>query len=259
MKTIKNLLFTLMLGILSQGLLAQEKVEYRFEAKGKLIIDGINKISFEGYDGNEVIISTEIKNSSSSDRAEGLKLINGTGLEDNTGIGLSVNNVDGNTEVVEISSRSSKRYKVMLPQTVTVVYKHTTPFGSKVNFSKISGEIEANTVHSGIVLADVTGPMTISTVHGKIEGNFKTVNQSGAISLASSHGLIDISVPASTKADLQISTSWGEIYSDLDIAIKKSSEEMKNYSANNVEGTLNGGGVNMSITATHGNVYLRKK
>ena len=232
--------------------------EYKFTPTGKLIVNGINKISFEGHDGNEVIISTTSRSRDRSERAEGLKLINGSGLEDNTGLGVSVNEVNGNTEMEEISSRSDKRYVVKVPANVTLSYKHSTAHGSDVVFNNITGEIEVKTNHSDVELNNVTGPMTISTVHGRIEVDFSSVNQDAPVSLASSHGLIDVSIPGDTKANLKLGTEWGEIYSDMDIEIEKTTR-LRSYSSNQVKGKLNGGGVDFSAVSTHGNVYLRKK
>lgn len=231
--------------------------EHKFTATGKVFFNGINKISFEGYDGNEIIISTQDRSSSSSERAEGLKLINGLGLDDNTGIGLSVNKSDGMTQVDEISKRSSKRYVVKVPKNVVIAYEHSTPHGSKVVFSDINSEIEVKTNHSSVKLENVTGPMTISTVHGKIEANFSSLNQSDPVSIASSHGLVDVTLPANSKADVKMQSGWGEMYSDFDIDINKGSN-MKSYSSNEVRGTINGGGVNLSLSSSHGNVYLRQ-
>ncbi|MEP5613892.1 MAG: DUF4097 family beta strand repeat-containing protein [Cyclobacteriaceae bacterium] len=252
----KNNIFLSTILALGVVLAANGQGEHKFSVSGKLIVDGINKISFEGYDGNEVIISTT-STASRSERAQGLKLINGSGLEDNTGIGISLTESGGNTEMVEISNRSSKRYTVKVPKSVTVVYKHSSPHGSTVVFSKIAGEIEVKTNHSKVKLEDVTGPMTVSTVHGRIEGNFTALSQTGPVSIASSHGLVDISLPANTKANIKLGSGWGEIYSDFDIAFEKSSS-LKSYSSNEVRGTINGGGVDFSAKSSHGDVYLRK-
>ncbi len=254
----QNIILTTILALAVITSAKGQSDEYKFSPTGKLIVNGINKISFEGYDGNEVIISTTSRSSSKSERAEGLKLINGSGLEDNTGLGVSVSQVDGNTEMEEISSRSSKRYVVKVPSSVTLVYKHSTAHGSAVSFSGIKGELEVKTNHSRVELDDVTGPMTISTVHGRIEADFSSLNQSGPVSIASSHGLIDISLPADSKANLKLGSGWGEIYSDFDIEIEKTTR-LRSYSSNEVKGTLNGGGVDFSAESSHGNVYLRKK
>ena len=253
-----NIIIAVLLAVTVTVANGQATDEYKFSVEGKLVVNGINKISFEGYDGNEVIISTNVKSSSKSERAEGLKLINGSGLVDNTGIGIAVTKSGGNTQVDELSKKSSRRYRVKVPKNVTVVYEHYTAFGSTVVFSDITSEIEVKTNHSKVRLENMTGPMTVSTVHGRIEGTFTSLNQNGPVSIASSHGLIDISLPGGTKANVKLGTDWGEIYSDFDIEFQKSSG-LKNYSSNEVRGAINGGGVNFSASSTHGNVYLRKK
>ena len=105
----------------------------------------------------------------------------------------------------------------------------------------------------------MTGPMTISTVHGDIEGDFVSINQDNPISMFSTHGDIDLAIPSNSKAQLSLSTGWGEIYSDLDIEVNTSNSSMKRYGNNKVNGTINGGGVNMNIASTHGSIYLREK
>ena len=237
----------------------QKPDEYKINmSSGKLVVKEVNKVAFEGYSGSEIIVSTYGKHSSKSERAEGLRIINGSGLEDNTEIGLAMNKENGSTILEQVSRRSSTRYLIKVPANVTVKYEHSTHEGSRVTFKNMKNELEISTNHNSVTLENVTGPMTINTVHGKIEGNFSSVNQSSPISIASVHGLVDLSLPSNSKANLRINSNHGEIYSDLDITIEKK-ETMTKYSNRNVRGTLNGGGVQMSVESSHGNVYLRKQ
>lgn len=252
----KNKIITSLVLVFGVLLMTQAQ-EYKFNASGKVLFNGINKIAFEGHDGSDVIISTMGKSSSTPERAEGLKLINGLGLDDNTGIGLSVQKSDGMTIVDEISKRSNNRYLVKVPKGVIVAYQHSTPHGSKVVFTDISSEIEVKTNHSGVRLENVTGPMTISTVHGKIEAIFSSLKQDDPISIISSHGLVDVSLPSASKANVRLGSGWGEIYSDFEIDMGKS-ENLRSYSSNEVRGKINGGGVDVNLSSSHGNVYLRK-
>ena len=226
---------------------------------GRLIIKEVNKVQFVGHTGSGVIIQASGTNQKDAERAEGLKLINGLGLEDNTGLGLSIVK-EGDTNVLqEISSRKSRGYIIQVPKGVTIVYEHSSSYGKDVTFKNILGEIEATTNHNDVVLENVTGPITISTVHGDIDGSFSTVNQSNPISIVSTHGDIDLSIPESTKANLKVETRWGEIYSDLNIKIDREDGSMKSYGGNKVVGTLNSGGVDFQAKSNHGTIYLRKK
>lgn len=254
----QNLFLTFLLALSTVFAMSAQNKEYKFKVSGKLVVDGIGKIAFEGHSGSEVIISTS-SSTRVPDRAKGLKVINASGLEDNTGLGIALTESDGNTTMEEVSHKSSARYTVKVPKGVTLVYKNSSVHGSTVRFTKIAGEIEAKTHYSAIELKEVTGPMAISTVHGKIEGEFTVLNQDGPVSIASSHGLIDITLPPESKASLSLGSNWGEIYSDFDIDIEKTGDQPKRYSSNLVKGTINGGGVAFSASSTHGNVYLRKK
>lgn len=234
--------------------------EYKLAVSGEktLKLHGVGNAEITGYSGNEIIFTTESKDEDESERAEGLHAINSLGLTDNTGIGLSVAENGANIDVNPLSKRSDREYKIQLPQNVKVFYEHSTPYGDELVIKNISSEIEASTVHNDIHLENVTGPMTINTVHGEVDAIFTTVNQSSPISIVSVHGLVDVSLPANTKANLKLTNTWGEIFTDMDIAFDKSSDA-SNSSTTRISGTINGGGVTIDLSSSHGNIYLRSK
>jgi DUF4097 and DUF4098 domain-containing protein YvlB len=115
-----------------------------------------------------------------------------------------------------------------------------------------------STVHNAVHLDNVTGPVDVKTVHGEIEASFGA-NMKGPISINSVHGHVDVSLPVGTKANLKLGTSRGEIFVDPDFKIEiDRSGNMVRYS-DNVTGKINGGGLDISLSSTHDNVYLRKK
>jgi len=260
MKKMKLIGLMTLLTVFGLNISIAQSNEYKLDmSSGKLMVKDINEIRFEGHSASGVIITREGVDKETSERAKGLKLINGLGLEDNTGIGLSAIKEGGGTTLTQISSNGDGKYLVKVPKGVTIVYEHSSPHGDDVIFKNITGEIEATTNHSDIRLDNVTGPLSINTVHGDIEGIFGAINQSNPLSMVSSHGDIDLSIPSATKADFKISTGWGEIYSDLDIKIDANQGSMKKYGGNKVVGKLNGGGVSFEVKSSHGSIYLRKK
>src|ERR1700749_15674 len=65
--------------------------EYKVaKSTGTLEIREVNNVSVEGYTGNEIIFSSRGQSARDDGRAKGLRAISSMGLEDNTGIGLSV-------------------------------------------------------------------------------------------------------------------------------------------------------------------------
>lgn len=261
MKKLKLIGLTCLVVILGLGQInAQNSNEYKLSmSSGKLMVKELDDVEFEATSGSEVIITNRDQHKEKSERAKGLKLINGLGLDDNTGIGLNVEKTSAGATINQISRNGDGEYLIKVPRGVTIVFENGSVYSKSVSFKNITSEIEATTTHSDVRLENVTGPMTISTVHGDIEGAFGAVNQSNPISIISSHGDIDLGIPSGTKANFTISTNWGEIYSDLNIEIEKTADSMKRYNHNKVNGKLNGGGVSMNISSTHGSIYLRKQ
>jgi hypothetical protein len=66
-------------------------------------------------------------------------------------------------------------------------------------------------------------------------------------------------MPASSKFNVKLETPYGDIYSDIDIEVKTTADGMKVISGSNLKGTVNGGGVDVVISSSYENIYLRKK
>jgi predicted membrane protein len=234
--------------------------EYKIsKSTGKLVIKEVNQVTVEGHSGNEIIFTSLDGPRDKDKRAEGLRALNSMGLEDNTGIGLSVQDKGNTIEVYQLKKMDGPKVKILVPKGVSVSISHSSPYGDEVRLRNIESEIEVSTLHNGVVLENVTGPATIKTVHGEIEANFGT-NMKSPISLMSVHGLIDITIPAATKANVSLATSYGEIFVDPAIKIEfPEDSEWKKYGSNKVAGKINGGGIDLTLSSTHNNIYLRKK
>lgn len=235
--------------------------EYKIPTSGKnlrILFSEINKLEIEGTTGSEIIITSTDRSREKDQRAAGLKAINAMGLEDNTGLGLSVVQSGDNYQVNSVSRNSDATYHVKVPKNVTVQYEHNSPYGSDLDIRNVESELEIKSVYNDIHLENVTGPVTVNTVHGDIDALFTTLNQNSPTSLASTHGHVDVTLPSTSKANLTLATNWGEIFTDMDIKIDTSSD-MRKISSQTVKGTINGGGVALYLSSTHGNIYLRKK
>lgn len=234
--------------------------EYKVaRSTGRLDLSEVNNVTVEGHAGNEIIFSSLDGSRERDSRAEGLRSVSGNGLEDNTGIGLSVVDKGNVIEVRQLKRQDGPKVKVLIPKGVTLYYRHTSPYGSDLKLRNVEGEVEVSTVHNGIHMTNVTGPLNIRSVHGEIEADFDT-NVKGPLTLSSTHGLIDIAVPTAIKANVFLSTSHGEIFVDpaLKLEIPKQGDWVK-YGSNKIDGKVNGGGLELSLSTGHSNIYLRKK
>jgi predicted membrane protein len=233
--------------------------EYKLsKSTGKLDIKDVNDVVIEGTTGNEIIFSSRSAKKDIDERAKGLKAISAMGLEDNTGFGLSVVDKGDIIEVRQLKKMDGPDVKILVPKGVSISFSHSSPHGSDVKFTNVEGEIEVSTVHNGVYLDNPTGPITINTVHGEIEAKLPATFKS-PISLVSVHGAVDVALPLTTKASLKLSTVYGEIFVDPDFKIQVETKNGLVSYSNTVNGKINGGGLDVNLSSTHGSVYLRKK
>jgi hypothetical protein len=254
----KKLMFVALVVLIAGATQAQE---YKIaKSTGRLELTDINNATIEGYNGNEIVFTSLDGSRDKDDRAKGLRAISANGMEDNTGIGLAVRENGTTYEVYQLKKMDGPRVKIMVPKGVTISYRHSSPHGSDLKVRNVEGEIEISTVHNSIRLENVSGPVSARTAHGEIEVTLND-NIKGPISFSSTHGLVDVAISANVKANILINAGGhGEAFVDpaLKLEIPKSGEWVK-YGASKIDGKLNGGGVEVSLGTSHGNLYLRKK
>ncbi len=221
---------------------------------GRLEIN-IGKVTVEGYNGNEIIFTSKDREKKDDERAKGLKEINGLGLEDNTGLGINVEEKGATVVVKQLKKMNSPEIKIMVPKGVTISYSFESQYGGDVSFKNLEGEIEVSANYNSVELINVSGPITAKSIYGHIEASFDQ-NVKGPISIVSVYGYADVTLPGTVKANLKLNTSYGELFMSPDFKMEVDHED---NNENRVTGKINGGGMNIGITCNYGKVYLRKK
>lgn len=260
MKKLITLLLALSLAFVSQLVQAQQYT-YELGNSARNAIEfalSQSSISIEGYEGSEVIIeNTDYE--APPERAQGLRPLYGGGA-DNTGIGLSVEEQNGVLKVVQATSGDGN-FVVRVPNRARVMIQEVNWGGGDIEVKNHRGEIEIQSKTGDINLQNVTGPVIAHSTSGDVDIVFSEVATVNPTSVSLVSGYIDVTMPGSTAADLYLSSISGEIYTDLDISMKDDKEEnmMRLGGGRNIEGVLNGGGVEMSFKTISGDLYLRKK
>jgi hypothetical protein len=254
----KKQILILALGLSIGGVVHAQ--EYKVQkSTGTLDIREVNNVTIEGYSGSEIVFTARGYDRDDDGRAKGLRAISGMGLEDNTGIGLSVVDRGTTIEVQQLKKMDGPDVTIKVPKGVKVAYTHTSPYGDEIEIKNFDGEVEVSTVHSGVVLTNNSGPLEIKTVHGDIDASLGAASMKSPITIESVHGHVDVALPVATKADMRLSTQWGEIFVDPDFKIEiENTGGLVKYN-DRVSGKINGGGLNIQLASTHSNVYLRKK
>ncbi|MEL6717177.1 MAG: DUF4097 family beta strand repeat-containing protein [Bacteroidota bacterium] len=233
---------------------AQEMQEFKLsKSSGKIHIEGINGLEIEGYSGNEIIISTKSKSKEQSERAAGLSAINALGVKDNTGLGIAIT-TEGDEIKISTVKKNSGKFWMKVPQNMAISFKHSSHSMGKLYIHGMKGEIETSLQYGSVQVERVTGPLSINTVYGKIEAVLTNLNTQNPSSLYSVYGLVDVSLPSSTKTDVHLTSQYGDMFTDFDIKVEANSK----ISSSRVQGKINGGGPELRINSTYQSVYLRK-
>lgn len=246
---------------------AQEnKFEYTPKVKNRVeIANLLGEITLKNASGNAIVIESDF-DMEKPERAEGLSLLGAK--EDNTNLGLSITEENGVVSIEGITNKvKDYSYTISIPQGIAVSLDYNSPFAnSDIEVDSYKGSFEIKTLTANVKITNCTGPFTVNSTSGDIEAVFNSLNQSEPTSLASVSGLIDVTVPADSKATFEISNITGNIYNNLDL--KGQSKADKDSRAdglgaikhsNDGSYTLNGGGQKVILKAISGNIYLRKK
>jgi hypothetical protein len=218
----------------------------------------LGRVTVEGHAGNDIIFSSKDHEREKDERAEGLKAINGLGLDDNTGLGINVTDKGNVIEVRQLKKMNSPDVKILVPKGVIVSFSHESQYGGDANFKNLENEIEVSANYNSVELENVSGPVTVKSVYGHVGADFNA-NMKGPISIVSIYGYVDATIPAGTKANLKLSTSYGEILVAPEFKIEIDRQgDMVHYS-DRVNGKINGGGIPVDLSSNYGKIYLRKK
>ncbi len=244
-----------LLFLISIGNLKAQDYTKSLQGIKKVKISSASGVKIKTHNQNELkIIGNDRK---TPEKARGLKAVYAGG-SDNTDIGVYVDK-DGEALVIRnLKNMHSKVLEIYLPDTINITVEKSNLGG--VAIEGFSSEIEAITNVGSIILRDVTGPVVAKTATGEINIVFNKVSQSSPISLISATGAIDVSLPSSTPANLELKTAMGEIYTDFDIKFPVKDNDMKLIAGKRAINTaINNGGVDISLRSSTGNIYLRKK
>jgi lia operon protein LiaG len=224
--------------------------------EGKISLENFtDDLPIEGYNGNEIIITSANIDHLMPERAKGLKAIYPSGT-DNTGLGLYVEKNGNHVNILCLLPITKRgKYRIKVPENFSLKIESGCERNNNIDIQNMKNEIEIKNCQS-ITLKNVAGPLVLSTISGGIDVAFNNGNLDKPVSINSVSGDIDISLPAKTKADIKMKTISGTIYSDFDF--QKNDDKIKQVGGTNLKYQVNGGGVDINLVSISGNIYLRK-
>jgi DUF4097 and DUF4098 domain-containing protein YvlB len=120
--------------------------------------------------------------------------------------------------------------------------------GGGINVDRIRGDVDANTSGGDVHLLNVDGKIKGQTSGGDMQCGLLGINR--GILLSTSGGSIRLTLPRTTAASFEASTSGGEFTSDLAMV---TSQQRDGYA----KGSINGGGEPIDVRTSGGDISLR--
>lgn len=253
--------------------------EHRVAVGKKMIeLQEIDNLMIIGHDGAELKINRKGGNRKVEEKNKGMRKISAGGKVDNTGFGLSSQSFDDKIVISQVG-KGNGTVMIYVPNTSVVKVTQSTHRGGDLDVDNFKGELDVSMMYHDVNMSNVYGPAAVNTVYGGIEANYSSGPPAQDLHLHSTYGSVDVTLPKNVKANLRLSTSYGDMYTDFDIDVKANMnqsfkedehdheeghghchDDCKHGGSNRggLTGSLNGGGKLISLRATYKDIYLRK-
>jgi DUF4097 and DUF4098 domain-containing protein YvlB len=221
-------------------------------------------VTVRGADRRDVLIETAGQDQTTTRSDPGA-----TGLRRLTQRGSFVVEEDNNTMKV-----TSSRVNADVDFTIQVPQRTNLRIGlvndGRLVVEGVEGDIETNNVNGPISLTNVAGSVVANSNNGRVSATLTRVTAQKAMAFTSLNGVVDVTLPASVRANVKLRTDNGDVFTDFDLqmttpkdgAVVKDSRGRGGAYRIEIDraiyGTINGGGPEFELRSFNGNVYLRR-
>ncbi|NOR15936.1 MAG: DUF4097 family beta strand repeat protein [Candidatus Aminicenantes bacterium] len=230
-------------------------------------------ITVTGYSGENVIVEAKVRTAvlseqeeeqdqEKNEKAKGMRLIRSAAT------GLTITEEDNVVGIRVQAMSQAVDLDIQVPFNTSL--KLTAMAGGQIFVEKVKGDHEIQNNAGPVTLTDISGSVVAASMAGALTVTFDTITPDKPMSFTSMAGDVDVTFPATLKADLKMKSMMGDIYSDYEVAIKPMSQKVEKETKEDtgkyrvsfdktIYGTVNGGGVEYSFSTMQGNIYIRKK
>jgi hypothetical protein len=220
-------------------------------------------IELKSWDGSEIKIESQVTiNGANHDGAYTLETKNvSSGIYIDASIDTEslerkviVNNEDGSKSYFDFDGFENINYGESKNVKMNVGYD----IDAKVTvFIPLKMIVETSTTFGDINSKGSFSSLKLNSTYGMIEADLDKMNEMNTLELKSTYDIIDLTIDTRLNANLNVSTSYGEVYSDLNL--KSINASQNNHCGSNGSYIMNSGGVKINLIATYDNIYLRSK
>ena len=217
-------------------------------------------LDIEGYDGNEILITSK-REKKIHKRAQGLRALNQNGV-DNTGVGINFEQSNDRIKLLKVSKREEGNFFMQVPKNLDLIVKEEEWYGEEISVVNMASAITVLSNNADVTLKNISGPVSAKTTSGDILTTFSKELTIQASKISSVSGTVEVYLPQNLSADLDISSISGDVYSDFDLDYQNKKDHRgleKIGGGKSTKASINGGGIKLELSSISDDVYVRKE
>ena len=180
---------------------------------------------------------------------------------------LSVEEDNNRIEVRSRSMQNDMDLEIEVPLRTNLELRLVN--GGDVSVENVEGNLEVNNVNGPVRLTGVAGSVVASAVNSNVTVRLTRVTDAKAMAFSSLSGTVDVTLPASTKANLKLRSDNGDVFTDFEVQQTdpptrsgwerdRGDRRVRFVGNNTIYGTINGGGPEIEARSFNGSVFIRK-
>jgi DUF4097 and DUF4098 domain-containing protein YvlB len=226
----------------------------------------IGSVSVRVHDGSIVVRGENRKDvlvtSSSNDESRNRKPVP-PGFQRVSSAGVTITE-ENNRVQINASMNRQTRLEIRVPTRVNLTLSGHN--GSGIEVDNVEGDIEADHHNASIQMSNVGGSVVADTHNGDIRVVLTRITSDKPMSFISWNGTVDVTLPATTKANLKLRSSQGDIYTQFEMQLRPGAAPQLRTdgrtrvidASQSVLGAINGGGPEFELRTWNGDIFVRK-
>lgn len=132
----------------------------------------------------------------------------------------------------------------------------------------VEGDLEISNPNGPITLNGVGGSIVANSVNDQVKATVTSFAMQKPMAFTSLNGHVDVTFPASLKANLKLQSDQGQVFSDFDMSplarptaaadARRENGRLRIEVKPSIYGAVNGGGPEIELRTFAGNVYVRR-
>ena len=162
-------------------------------------------IVVRGYDGNEVIVVARQKR-----MHQEVTMKNGLRKIQSHTMALEIEENDNHVNVDSKNwasdGKAAVNLEIQVPRNFSLKLKNINDGQTRVE--QVTGDLEISNINHDITLIDVSGSAVVDSINGTIKAVYTTLAADSQLAFTSFNENVDLTLPASVKADFKLQTEY---------------------------------------------------